>query len=76
MARMALKGCHSMQVGVMDRESSYWCLSPLSLKRWILLEVVIAIVGFMGTLLTAIRMIRSWFPLRSLISVFEKKLMN
>jgi hypothetical protein len=29
MARMGLLGCHSMQVGVMERESSYWCLSPL-----------------------------------------------
>ena len=59
MARMGLKGCHSIQVGVMDLDSSYWCLSPLSLKRWILLEVVMAIVGLMGTLETAILMILS-----------------
>ena len=67
MARMGLKGCHSMQVGVMDLDSSYWCLSPLSLKRWILLEVVMAIVGLMGTLETAILMILSWLFFRSLI---------
>jgi hypothetical protein len=74
MARMALEGCHSMQVGVIERESSYWCLSPLSLKRCILLEVVMAMVGLIGTLDTPIRMILSWLFLRSLISVFEKKL--
>jgi hypothetical protein len=76
MARMGWVGCHSMQVGVMERESSYWCLSPLSLKRWILLEVVMAMVGLMGTLDTAILMIRSWLFRRSLISVLEKKLMD
>jgi len=33
-----------------------------------------AMVGLIGTFETAILMMRSWFPLRSLISVFEKKL--
>lgn len=76
MARIGWVGCHSMHVGVIDRESSYWCLSPLSLKRWILLEVVMAMVGLIGTLETAILMIRSWLFRRSFISVLEKKLMR
>lgn len=37
-------------------------------------DVVIAIVGFTGTFDTAIRMMRSLFAFRSLISVLEKKL--
>lgn len=56
MARMGLMGCHSMQVGVMLRDSSYWCFSPDSLNRWILLEVVMAMVGFTATFDTAILM--------------------
>lgn len=63
-----------MQVGVIALDSSYWCFYPLSLKRWILLEVVIAIVGFIGTFETAILMILSWLFCNYLMFVFENRL--
>ena len=43
-ARMGFMGCHSMQVGVMGSKS-HRCLLLLSIKRLILFEAILAIVG-------------------------------